>query len=482
MASVMFQELDRVLEQVARDKGIPKSYLVDAIESAFLTAAKKKWGHLGELEAHYNNETGEIELFQFKTVAETIVDENTEMTPDEAHLLDPEAQIGDSLGVKMDPSVFGRIAAQTAKQVIIQKVREAERTIIAQEFKDRLGEVITGIVRRFERGEMVIDLGRAEAAVPRDEQVPSESYKPGERLQGLFVRLDKEGKGPVIVLSRRNPELVRALFAMEVPEIAEGIVEIRAIAREPGVRTKIAVASRDSDVDPVGACVGIKGSRVQSVVAELKGEKIDIVSWEEDPARFVCNAIAPAEVTKVIIRERERAMEVVVPDDQLSLAIGRRGQNVRLAAQLSGWNIDVYSESKIEALAGRSRRVLVEVLGVEDSMALVLYSHSYRTVEDIARASEEEFKRMPSIGAERLHDMRAKATAAIEGGFSSDARFRELIAEEEARAAEEAKKKAEAAATAAAAAAELAASQAGAATSDETVPEVPVAEESSEGK
>jgi transcription termination/antitermination protein NusA len=445
----MFQELGRVLDQVSKDKGIPREMLIEAIEAAFLTAARKKWGHLGELEAHFNDENGEIELFQFKTAVENVEDPNIQMSIADAHELDPDAEIGDSLGVKMDPSMFGRIAAQTAKQVIIQKVREAERNIIFEEFKGRLGELITGIVRRFEKGDMVVDLGRTEAAVPKQEQVPSESYRAGDRLQGFFLRIDKEGKGPAVVLSRRNIGLLIGLFTMEVPEIAEGIVEIRAAAREPGVRSKIAVVSRDSDVDPVGACVGIKGSRVQSVVGELKGEKIDIVAWDNEPARFVCNALAPAEVVKVIIRERERAMEVVVPDDQLSLAIGRRGQNVRLAAQLTGWNIDVYSETRIEQVAMRARKVLSDVLGVDDGMAMILYSHSFRSFEDIATAEIDDFKQVPGLGAEKLEELHVKAKAAVQKGISTQTLIGDIIKIEEddrARiAAEEAVAKAAAA-------------------------------------
>lgn len=436
----MFQDMNRVLEQVSKDKSIPKDMLVGAIEAAFLSAARKKWGHLGDLEAHYNDDAGEIELFQFKTAVEMVENPNIELSVEEARKLDPEAQIGDSLGVKMDPSVFGRIAAQTAKQVIIQKVREAERNIIFEEFKDRLGELITGIVRRFEKGDMIVDLGRAEAVVPKQEQVPSENYKTGDRILGYFLRIDKEGKGPVIVLSRRNIGLLIGMFNMEVPEIAEGIVEIRAASREAGLRSKIAVSSRDSDVDPVGACVGIKGSRVQSIVGELKNEKIDIVAWDSDPARFICNALAPAEVVKVIIRERERAMEVVVPDDQLSLAIGRRGQNVKLAAQLTGWNIDVYSETKIEQVAGRARRVLSEILGVDDSTAMILYSHTFRSFEDIAKATLEDFQQVPGIGGAILEGLQDKAKAAVEKGLSTQQMIADMIKIEEE---EQRKKKAE---------------------------------------
>lgn len=428
----MFKDLDRVLDQVSRDKGIPKEAIIEAIETAFLTAARKKWGHLGELEAHYNQEVGEIELFQFKQVVEQVNDANVEMLFEEAKKLDPEVAVGDVLGVKMDPSVFGRIAAQTAKQVIIQKVRDAERNIIFEEFKDRVGEIITGIVRRFEKGEIIIDLGRTEAVLPKEEQVQGESYKAGERLQGFFLRLDKEGKGPAIVISRKNSQFITELFAMEVPEIAEGIVEVKAVSREPGVRSKIAVYSRDSDVDPVGACVGMKGARVQSVVGELKGEKIDIVLWDPDPARFVCNAIAPAEVVKVIIREREHIMEVIVPDDQLSLAIGRRGQNVRLAAQLTSWNIDVYSESKIEEIASRARNALSKILGIDDSTAIIFYSHSYRSIEDIAKADEGDFAQIPGIGEERLRQMHKKAVEAIGQGASTEAVIAEMVREEEA--------------------------------------------------
>lgn len=449
----MFIDLDRTLDHVAKDKGVPREQLIEAIETAFLTAARKKWGQTSELEAQYNEENGEIELFQFKTVIESVTEPNMELTLEEARKLDPGAEIGDSLGIKMDASSFGRISAQTAKQVIIQKVREAERNIVYEEYKDRIGELITGIVRRFEKGSMIVDLGRTEAVIPREEQVPSESYRAGERVQGYFLRLDKEGRGPAVVLSRKNVGLLIQLFIMEVPEISEGIVEIRAAAREPGVRSKIAVSSRDTDVDPVGACVGIKGSRVQSVVSELKGEKIDIVAWDTDPARFVCNAIAPAEVVKVIIREQEHAMEVVVPDDQLSLAIGRRGQNVRLAAQLTGWNIDVFSETRIEELALRARTVLSKVLGVDDGTAMILYSHSFRNFEDIARAEFEDFSQVPGIGREVLKQIHAAAAKAVGDGITTEAVITEIVEAEEVRRKleEEERRAAEAAAATAAA-------------------------------
>jgi N utilization substance protein A len=388
--------------------------------------------HLGELEAHFNEESGEIELFQFKTVADPIEDENTQMTLVEAQELDPDAQMGDSLGVKVEKSVYGRIAAQTAKQVIIQKLRDAERDFIYEEFKDRVGELITGIVRRFEKGDMVVDLGRTEAAIPKGEQVPSERYRPGERIQGYFLEIHREGRGPQVILSRRTPNLVKALFQMEVPEVREGIVEIKAVAREVGARSKIAVYSRDSDVDPVGACVGMKGSRVQTVVQELRNEKIDIIAWDTDPARFVCNAIAPAEVVKVVIKEKDHSMEVIVPDDQLSLAIGRRGQNVRLAAQLTGWNIDVLSETRVEELAARHKEALTRMLGIDDGTAIVLHSHGFRTMEDITAAGLEGLKRIPGMSENALTEILEKAKAAQAAGQSSETVLAEIMKEQEA--------------------------------------------------
>ena len=427
----MFIELDRVLDQVSKDKNIPKEQLIDAIEQAFLGAARKKWGHLGELEAQYNQESGEIELFQFKTVMEKVENADIEMTLKDAKELDPDAQMGDSIGVKMDASQFGRIAAQAAKQVIISKVRESERVLVFNEYKDRVGELITGQVRRFERGETIVDLGKAEGAIPRNEQVPGEHYKVNDRIQCYFMEINPERSGPMLVLSRRHPNLIRKLFEIEVPEVSEGIVQIKNVAREPGARAKIAVHSSDSDVDPVGACVGMKGSRVQSVVQELRGEKIDIVSWDPDPARFVCNAIAPAEVVKVIIKESEKTMEVIVPDDQLSLAIGKRGQNVRLAAQLSGWNIDVLSETRLEDLATRTKKTLSRILEISESDAMIFYSHGFRTFEEVAHADLEKFQKVPGLGQERLKILHQLAQKKLAAGVKTEDVLQEVAKEME---------------------------------------------------
>ncbi|ALC16536.1 NusA antitermination factor [Desulfuromonas soudanensis] len=342
----MVVNLNHVIDQVVKDKGIDRAVLVEALESAVLSAANKKYRNTRDLEVHYNDELGEAELFEFVTVVDEVQDSYKEIDLAEAQEIDSEVEVGDSLGMKMDASGFSRIAAQTAKQVIIQKVREAEREGVYNEFKDRVGELINGIVRRYERGDLIIDLGRTEALLPHREQVPRENYRQGDRVRAYLAEVKMSPKGPQIILSRTHPGVVAALFHFEVPEIAEGIVEIMGVAREPGSRAKIAVLSHDPDVDPVGACVGMRGSRVQNVVSEMRGEKIDIIPWSPDVARFACSALSPAEVTRVYVDNDEQALEIIVPDDQLSLAIGKKGQNVRLAAKLTGWKIDIKSETR----------------------------------------------------------------------------------------------------------------------------------------
>lgn len=337
--------LAHLIDQVGRDKGITKEVLIDALETAVMKAAEKRFGANKEIEAHYQEESGEIELFLFKTVVEAVEDEDLEITLDDARELDPDSALDDVIGVKLDSSKFGRIDAQTAKQIIIQKVRDAERDVVYNEYSNKLGEIVSGVVHRFERGDIIVDIGRTEALLSKKEQVRREGYRQGDRIRGLIVDVCNDVKGPQVMLSRAQSSFLIKLFQMEVPEIYEGIVEIKAAAREPGERAKIAVDSRSPDVDPVGACVGVKGSRVQAVVQELKGEKIDIIHWSEDPALFVKNTLSPAEISRVIVDDEEHAMEVIVPDDQLSLAIGRKGLNVRLAARISGWKIDIHTES-----------------------------------------------------------------------------------------------------------------------------------------
>jgi N utilization substance protein A len=410
----MISDLSRIIDQVGKDKGIEKAILIEALEQALLAAARKKYGPKQEIEAKYNEEAGEIELFQFKTVVKDVKNPPAEISLKEARELDADVEVGDSLGTKIDITDFGRIAAQTAKQVIIQRVKDAERENIFEDFKDRKGEVISGTVQRFEKGSIIVNLGRAEAVIPQQELVPRETYKPGDRIRAYVLDVRKTPKGPQIILSRNHSNFITKLFELEVPEVSEGIVKILNAAREPGSRAKIAVYSQDSDVDPVGACVGMKGSRVQAVVQELRGEKIDIIPWSEDAASFVCNALAPAEISKVIINQEAKSMEVIVEDDQLSLAIGRRGQNVRLAAKLTNWKIDIRSESKTEKvvpaldeIAARGMDRVDRLSGVGEKTAQLLNAANYLTVADICQATPEQLSKIEGIGlkkAEKLID------------------------------------------------------------------------------
>lgn len=397
MADNMFSELSRVIEQVGKDKGIDRQVVVDAVVQGMLLAARKKYGTYREIEASYNEETGEIELFEFKEVVERekFIDEEVEIPLDEALKLDPAAALDDSIGIKMDSSDLGRIAAQTAKQIILQKVRDAEREIIFNEFESRKGEIASGIARRVEKGAIVVDLGRTEAFIPPREQIPGEVYKPGDRLQGYISEVRQTTRGPQIIMSRSDERYLMKLFEVEVPEIYDGIVEIMAAAREPGARAKIAVRSKDSAVDPVGACVGMKGSRVQQIVQELKGEKIDIVPWNEDITRFAANALAPAEISRIFLDEENKELEIVVPDSQLSLAIGKRGQNVRLAAKLTTWRIDILSESAASARTAEAIFNLMLIPGMNQTMAQNIFQSGFGNFKAVAEASTEDIMTIP---------------------------------------------------------------------------------------
>jgi transcription termination/antitermination protein NusA len=345
---VVNQEILRIIEQISREKGIEKDILLAGVEAAVLSAAKRRYGAVETLQAHFNPQTGMLELTIAKTVVVQLKDPKTEIGLDQARAFDPEAKEGDQLPIPLEVEGFGRIAAQTAKQVIIQKVREAERDIIYQEYKGREGELVNGVVQRFEKGDIVLDLGKTEALLPRKEQSQRETFQRGERVRAYILEVRKSTSGPQIIVSRTHPGLVERLFEMEVPEIYEGIIEIKGAVREPNGRAKIAVYSRDRAVDPIGACVGMRGVRVQSVVQELRGEKIDIVQWSEDSSNFVANALSPAKIYKINMNPDGRAMEVIVEDDQLSLAIGKKGQNVRLAAKLTKWRLDIKSRSEYE--------------------------------------------------------------------------------------------------------------------------------------
>jgi N utilization substance protein A len=453
--------LKREIDQVAKDKGIDAAEIIAALEDAMKQAARRERGQDTEIEARFNEDLGEVELFEFREVVEQVEDDTRQISVDDAHQFDPDAEMGDEIGVKIDTAGFGRILAQTAKQVIIQRIREAERDTVFDEYKDRQGEIVNGIVRRFEKGAIIIDLGRAEAVLPLKEQVPRENYRPNDRVRAYVLEVNKNTRGPQIVLSRTCIEMLTKLFEQEVPEIYEGIVTIQAAAREPGGRSKIAVASRDSDVDPVGACVGMKGSRVQSVVQELRGERIDIVPWSPDPARYVCSALSPAQVSKVIIDDAEQSMDVIVSDDQLSLAIGRKGQNVRLAVQLTGWKIDIKSESKMRELAQWLAEAVSVVEGCGEADAELLLQQGITSLEDLANCGVEMLSQLPGIDeqgaaaikvraaelaeqkqqeeeaarleAERVAAAEAEAAAAAE----AEARLRESAAEADAEQTDE---------------------------------------------
>ena len=400
----MPSNLNYVIDQVGKDKGIDRKVIIEALEQAVLTASRKKYGHQGEIEVRYNEEAGEIELFQFKQVVEEVMNPSTEISLEEARELDSEAQVGDSLGVKLNTD-FGRIGAQTAKQVIIQKVRDAERENVYNEFKDRKGDLVSGAVQRMEKGNLYINIGRAEAVLLSKEQIPGEVYRQGERIRAYILDVQKNSKGPQIFLSRTHPVFLIKLFEMEVPEISEGVIKIISAAREPGERAKISVYSSKRDVDPVGACVGMKGSRVLSVVQELRGERIDIIPWSQDQAKYVCNALAPAKISRVYIDEENRHMEVVVADDQLSLAIGKKGQNVRLASKLTGWKIDIKSESRMEKV---STEILERFKGlpyIGDVASRILYNEGFRSIKEVTEVDPEELAKVLGIEKEKAFEV-----------------------------------------------------------------------------
>ncbi len=411
-----WSELTKTLDQVGKDKGIDKTLLISAIEEAMLTVAKKKYGLSRDIEAKFNEELGEVELFQFMNVVDAVNDRDREISLDEAKTYDSEVSVGDSIGVKLDTSLLSRIAAQTAKQVIVQKVRDAEREIIYNEFQHRKGEIITGLIRRVDRGAVIVDLGKTEGYMPQPEQIPGENYNPGDRIQAYLKDVQLTPKGPRIILSRGCSEYLMVLFTNEVPEIREGLVSIRGAARDPGIRAKIAVTSKDPDVDPIGACVGVRGSRVQNIVQELRGERIDIIPWDEDISRFVCNALVPAEVQKVVIDDASRAIQVVVSDPNLSLAIGKRGQNVRLASQLTGWKLDIISETAMVKKMADAKFELMQLPGITDTLAMALYQHGFDSVRDIADAEANYFSEVPGFDEGKGAELIAKARDMIAKG------------------------------------------------------------------
>ena len=428
-------DLSAVLEQVGREKNISKDILISALEDAMLSSARKKLGIEADLEARYNEEIGEVEIFEFRRIiADDLPTNPGEINFSDALKLDSSLDsdaIGEDLGVKLDSKELGRIAAQNAKQIIIQRVREAERMMVYNEYKERKDEIVTGTVRRFERGgDIIVDLGRAEAIIPTSEQINKENIRINDKIVAYVIDVLEASKTCQIILSRTHPNLVVKLFEQEVPEIAEGVVSIESVAREAGLRTKISVRSKDSDVDPVGACVGMKGSRVQVVVQELKGEKIDIVPFDLDEARFVCNALAPAEVTRVLVNEEKRSMTIIVPDEQYSLAIGRKGQNVRLASQLTGWKIDIDSESSVAAEKDQAWLELSQIKSLSELQFQTLFNHEVKSLADIMATRNDILSQMPGFDEESVIIIKQEVNEVIKNNSLQTDLEKDIIAKE----------------------------------------------------
>ena len=411
-------ELLQIADAVAREKAIDRSIVVEAMEDAIQKAARSRYGLETDVRAEINPKTGEIKLQRLLKVVEEVEEPATDIPLEEARSRNPAAQVGDFISEPLPPMDFGRIAAQSAKQVIVQKVREAERDRQYEEYKDRIGEIINGQVKRVEYGNVIVDLGRGEAIIRRDELIPREMFRYGDRVRAYVYDVRREQRGPQIFLSRTHPQFMAQLFAQEVPEIYDGIIEVKSVARDPGSRAKIAVISRDSSIDPVGACVGMRGSRVQAVVNELQGEKIDIIPWGQDQATFIVNALQPAEVAKVVLDDDAQRIEVVVPDEQLSLAIGRRGQNVRLASQLTGWDIDILteqeeSERRQKEFQERSE-LFIQALDVDEMVGQLLASEGFASIEEIAFVEVEEMATIEGFDEETANELQIRAREFIE--------------------------------------------------------------------
>ncbi|WP_027368510.1 transcription termination factor NusA [Desulfocurvibacter africanus] len=402
----MGSELRKAIDQISKDRGIDRDLLVDTLEEAVRSSVVRKYGDELDIEVNFSEDTGEIEVFHYKVVVDEVEDPNTEISMEDARQHDPGVQMDDDIGFKLNIEDLGRIAAQSAKQVIIQRMRDAEQEIIFEEYKDRMGEIVSGIIQRRDRSGWIINLGRTEALLPREEQIPKERYKRGDRVQGYIINVLKEGRGPQVILSRSHPEYMSALFRREVPEVADSVVKIMGVARDPGSRAKVAVMSRDRDVDPVGACVGIRGSRIQNIVQEFRGERIDIVVWKPDIADYARNALSPALITRITVDEEENLLEVVVPDDQLTLAIGRKGQNVKLASKLLGWKIDIFTESRYGELHA-ARQTLEQVANVVEINIERFLEAGFDSLEEVARAEDEDLLKIRGMSESKINDLHA---------------------------------------------------------------------------
>lgn len=402
----MSAELRKAIEQISKDRGIDKDLLIDTLERAVRSSVTKKFGDEVDIEVSYNDDKGEFEVYQFKTVVEDVADPVNEISLEEARLQDPTFQVDDEIGIQVKVEDLGRIAAQSAKQVIIQRMREAEQEIIYEEYKDRKREIISGIIQRRDRSGWIINLGRTEALLPKEEQIPKERFRRGDRVQALLIDVRKEGRGPQIIVSRSHPDYLTVLFHREVPEVADAFVQIMGVARDPGSRAKVAVLSTDRDVDPVGACVGVRGSRIQNIVQELRGERIDIIVWSPEITTYAVNALSPARISRITVDEEDRALEVVVPDDQLTLAIGRKGQNVKLAAKLLGWKIDIFTESRYGSMY-KDRQGLEQLASVAEIPLEAFLAAGLEGSSAVAQAEDEQLLAVAGMTSEKLADLRS---------------------------------------------------------------------------
>lgn len=402
----MSAELRKAIEQISKDRGIDKDLLIDTLERAVRSSVTKKYGEDVDIEVSFNEDKGAFEVYQFKRVVEKVQDPVNEILLAEAQKQDPNFQIDDDLGIELKIEELGRIAAQSAKQVIIQRMREAEQEIIYEEYKDRKREIISGIIQRRDRSGWIINLGRTEALLPKEEQIPKERFRRGDRIQALLIDVRKEGRGPQIIVSRSHPDYLTVLFHREVPEVADGFVRIMGVARDPGGRAKVAVMSTDRDVDPVGACVGVRGSRIQNIVQELRGERIDIIVWSPEITTYAVNALSPARISRITVDEEDRVLEVIVPDDQLTLAIGRKGQNVTLAAKLLGWKIDIFTESRYGTLY-KDRQGLEQLASVAEIPLDAFLSAGFNSTSALAQAEDEELMKIQGLDAGKIADLRS---------------------------------------------------------------------------
>lgn len=429
-------ELKRAIDQISKDRGIDRDLLIDTLEEAVRSAVARKYGETMDIEVAFNEELGEIEVFEFKVVVEEVHDPVSEISLEDAVAHDPNAQLDDEMGFPVKVEDLGRIAAQSAKQVIIQRMRDAEQEIIYEEYKDRVSEIASGIIQRRDRTGWIINLGRTEALLPKEEQIPRERYKRGDRVQAYIIDVLKESRGPQVVVSRSHPDYMIELFKREVPEVADGTVKIMGVARDPGLRAKVAVMSRDRDVDPVGACVGIRGSRIQNVVQELKGERIDIVVWSPDIAMYAQHALSPAMISRITVDEEDEALEVVCPDDQLTLAIGRKGQNVKLAAKLLGWKIDIFTESRYGEL-NAARKGMDQIASVAEVSMENFFNAGFESIDSIALASDEELLSIKGMTESKIADVRLAVNMLAPDLGAEDDRSEAPEAEALAEAAEE---------------------------------------------